>query len=104
MYAVVDALGNPIKFIMSKGQRHDSKFLIRLLMELKMNNCNVLAEQAYNTDEILKYINTNNANAIIPPKSNRKIKRKFDKYIYKERYLVQCLFQKLSRLCISFNA
>ena len=61
MYAVVDALGNPIKFIMSKGQRHDSKFLIRLLMELKMNNCNVLAEQAYNTDEILKYINTNDA-------------------------------------------
>ena len=60
-----------------------------------MNNCNVLAEQAYNTDEILKYINTNNANAIIPPKSNRKIKRKFDKYIYKERHLVECLFQKL---------
>lgn len=76
IHAVVDALGNPIKFILSEGQRRDSKFLIPLLRELKINNCSVLADRTYDTDEIIKYINTNNANVVIPPKSNRKIKRK----------------------------
>ena len=57
-----------------------------------------MADWAYDTDEIIKYINTNNNNLIIYTKSKRKIKRKIDKYIYKERDLVECLFQKLKWL------
>ena len=77
---------------------YDLKFLIPLLRELKIRNCNVLADWAYDMDEIIKYISTNNANLIIYPKSNRKIKRKIDKHIHKERHLVESYFKNLNGL------
>ncbi|WP_375359119.1 hypothetical protein [Candidatus Tisiphia endosymbiont of Neophilaenus lineatus] len=27
---------------------------------------------------------------VIPPKSNRKVQREYDKHTYKERYLIEC--------------
>jgi transposase len=43
-------------------------------------------------------INGNGATAVIPPRSNRKTPRDYDKDIYKERNLVERLFQKLKRI------
>jgi transposase len=40
-------------------------------------------------------IKGNGATAVIPPRSNRKTPRDYDKDIYKERNLVERLFQKL---------
>ena len=52
----------------------------------------MLADKGYDTDEILAAIERNGAIAVIPPKSNRKIQRKYDKELYKERHKVECLF------------
>ena len=57
----------------------------------------LLADRAYDTDEILKYCADNNIEAVIPPKINRKIQREFDEYIYKLRHLVENAFLKLKQ-------
>jgi transposase len=35
--------------------------------------------------------------AVIPPKSNRKIQREYDKELYKERHLIENFFLKLKQ-------
>jgi transposase len=32
---------------------------------------------------------------VIPPRSNRKVMREYDTYIYKERHLVECFINKI---------
>lgn len=65
-----------MKFILSEGQQHDSKFLIPLLNGLNIENSNILADRAYDANNIVKYIEEHGACAVIPSKSNRKIQRK----------------------------
>lgn len=44
IYAVVDRLGNPLQFILSGGQLHDSKVTISLLSEIEISESNILAD------------------------------------------------------------
>ena len=37
------------------------------------------------------------AEAVIPSKSNRKVKREIDEHIYKQRHMVENAFEKLKR-------
>lgn len=57
----------------------------------------LLADKGYDTDEILDFLEQRGAAACIPPKSNRKIQREYDKYLYKERNLVERFFNKLKQ-------
>lgn len=53
---------------------------------------NLLADRAYDTDDILAWAAENGSQAIIPPKKNRKIQRGYDKELYKIRHLVENAF------------
>lgn len=55
----------------------------------------MLADKGYDSDAFVAVIKGNGATAVIPPRSNRKTPRDYDKDIYKERNLVERLFQKL---------
>ena len=55
----------------------------------------VLADKGYDADYIVEAVEDMGAIAVIPPKSNRKTERKYDKYLYKERNLIERLFNKL---------
>jgi len=55
----------------------------------------VLADKGYDSDAFVEAINNNGAVPVIPPRSNRKVLRDYDKDLYKERNLVERLFQKL---------
>ena len=55
----------------------------------------ILADKGYNSDQFIAVIKASGAIPVIPPKSNRKAPRKYDKMLYKERNLVERLFQKL---------
>jgi len=57
----------------------------------------VLADKGYDSDKIIEFIESQDAVAVIPPKSNRKIQREYDKEKYKERNLVERGFLKLKR-------
>ena len=65
---------------------------------LKGEECeNVLADKAYDSDAIRKYIEAMGANPVIPGKQNRIEKIDYDKHTYKERHLVENFFQFVKR-------
>ena len=55
----------------------------------------VLADKGYDADYVIAAVESMGAIAVIPPKSNRKTPREYDKEIYKERNLIERLFNKL---------
>lgn len=88
-------MGNPVHFILTGGQVHDCKVAIPLLSEVEINESNILADRAYGTDEIRTYISEHNAKYTIPPKSNATNPWYCDFWLYKERHLVECFFNKI---------
>jgi len=57
----------------------------------------VLADKAYGAKAIRDYITSAGATYCIPPQSNYKNPWEYDRFLYKERHLVECLFQKLKQ-------
>ncbi len=70
IHAVVDGLGNPIYFQLSKGNINDNVLAIGILSHVNLEGANVLGDKAYGTSEIRKYIADINATYTIPPKTN----------------------------------
>lgn len=90
-----DALGLPVKFILTPGESSDFNQALPLLKD--ENPDYVLADRGYDSDEIVDYIKQINAVPVIPPKSNRIVQRDYDKIIYKERNLIERLFNRLKQ-------
>jgi transposase len=91
--AMVDALGNPLKFLLSAGQQHDIKAAVPLIEGI--TGSSVLADKGYDDDKFIKAIEDQGCKAVIPPRRNRKEPREYDKDIYKERHLIECFFGKI---------
>ena len=95
IHMMCDSLGLPVKFILTPGQVSDFKQALPLLDGENPNY--VLADRGYDSDEIINYITHINAIPVIPSRSNRIIQRNYDKIIYKERNLVERLFNRLKQ-------
>ena len=89
----VDALGNPLRFTLTGVQVHDITQAEALIAELSSEN--VIADKAYDSDDFVQLILDSGAAPVIPPKSNRKVPRQYDKHLYKERHLVECFIGKI---------
>ena len=95
IHLAVDALGMPVRAIVTDGPRADCKEAIPLIEDLP---CKVLlADRGYDTDEIVEYAKTSGIQPAIPPKKNRKVQRNYDKNLYKKRHLVENAFLRLKR-------
>jgi transposase len=90
-----DALGNPLRLLLTGGQASDSPQAIPLLAGFEFDE--VIADRAYDADETLAFIAAKNANAVIPPKKNRLVPRDTDWYTYKERNLVERFINKIKQ-------
>ena len=55
----------------------------------------LLADRGYDTDTVIEQAKEAKMEAVIPPKKNRKVQRKYDKYIYENRYQVEKCFLKM---------
>jgi transposase len=95
IHCVVDGLGNPVDFILTGGEAHDS-ICANDLLDNKVANF-VVADKAYDSDKILETIEKMRAIAVIPPKSNRKEQRHYDKHYYKDRNLIERFFCRLKQ-------
>jgi transposase len=95
IHALVDALGNPLRFILTPGQSSEIKQASKLIEGIQ--NRNVLGDKAYDCDSFIQQIELQNCVPIIPPKENRKIKRELDYTLYKERHLIECFFSKVKQ-------
>ena len=82
-----------MRFILTGGQAHDAPLAPDLLKDLVTEQ--VLADKSYDSNSILKLIQEMlNAEAVIPPKSNRLEPHDYDKDAYKERHLIECFINK----------
>ena len=89
----VDALGNPLHFELTGGQRHDLTQGEELVAGYSSEY--VIADKGYDSDAFLKLVVNSGAVPVIPPKSNRKTMREYDKHLYRERHLVECFINKI---------
>jgi len=94
---IVDALGNPIHVHLSAGNVHDSKEAMTALSGVPLKGTVVLADKAYSAKAIREHITQEGATCCIPPKVNEKHPWVYDQFLYKERHLVECFFQKLKQ-------
>ena len=95
LHVIVDGLGNPVEFLLSPGNDHDSVHAIELLKQAEITGSNVLADRAYGTGAIRTYIEQSEANYTIPPRNDILDPWPVDWWLYKERHLVECFFQKI---------
>jgi transposase len=97
IHASCDALGNPIGLFLTAGQASDLQGSDVLLGDLTEAEA-LLGDKAYDADErVLKRLEQYHIEAVIPPKANRCVQRKYDVELYKARHLVENFFQKLKQ-------
>ncbi len=93
IHVVSDALGLPLKLSLTGGHVHDSVPAIELLKGV--TSAYVLADRGYDSKEIVEFIEAQGGKSVIPSRKNNKIHRSYDRHIYKERHLIECLFNKI---------
>jgi len=91
--ALVDALGNLVRFVLLPGQRHDSAGVAPLLTDLDF--AALLADKAFDSDGFRTELDNRGAVAVIPPKANRVTTIPGDFEMYKWRHLVENFFCKI---------
>ena len=89
----VDSLGNPLRFILTGGQKHDITEAEGLIDGYAGEY--VLADKGYDSQEFRQYILEQGMSPVIPPRSNRKEPQAYDAYLYRERHLVECFINKI---------
>jgi transposase len=55
----------------------------------------VIGDKGYDSDQVVEAIKAKGAEAVIPPKKNRKVQRAYDRY--KDRNLVERFFSKVKQ-------
>jgi transposase len=89
-------LGNPTDFHLTEGQAHDLEGSDVFLKDFNAEA--LLADKAFDADErVLKKLEEQGVQAVIPPKSNRKVPRKYDKELYQARHLIENFFARLKQ-------
>lgn len=84
-----------MRFVITAGQANDATQAERLLEGVR-TRC-VIADKGYDTEKLLEGIKELGASTVIPPRSNRKVKREYDRELYKQRNLIERAFNRLKR-------
>ena len=93
VHVSVDALGNPLRFRLTAGQRHDITQAQDLTTDYQYDY--LIADRAYDADDFLQLIVSGGAIPVIPPRSNRKVMREYDEYLDRERHVAECFINKI---------
>ena len=93
IHALVDALGLPLKFILTPGQRNDCTQAAEITKDI--SGTQVIADKGYDVNSIVEDLEKKGCTAVIPSKKNRKVPRTYDRELYKERHVIECFFGKL---------
>jgi len=96
IHALVDALGNPLAFLLTGGQARDLAGADALLPHMAAGR--LIADKAFDADaRVLEPLAQAGKSAVIPPRPNRVTPREFDRHLYKERHLIENFFCKLKQ-------
>ncbi len=96
IHTMVDALGNPVAFLLTGGQAHDLEGADHLLPEMEADT--LIADKAFDADKRgLEPLAAAGKAAVIPPKANRVAQCDYDRHLYKARHLIENFFAKLKQ-------
>lgn len=84
-----------MRFELTAGNRHDFPTGYKILETMELTGINVMADRAYDSDKIAELLQQQHAIIVIPSKKNRLVQRDCDQWLYKERHLVECFFNKI---------
>ena len=86
----------PVEFLLTGGHISDYTPALELLGAHKAEA--VLADKGYDSDKIVDHVEkTMQAKAVIPPRSNRRQQRDYDKALYKLRNRIERCFNQLKQ-------
>jgi transposase len=86
-------LGNPLRFRLTPGQRHDITQAQYLLEGFDFER--LIADRGYSAAHFVEYLLDRGIEAVIPPHQHARILREYDRWLYRERHLVECLINKI---------
>lgn len=90
---LVDALGRPLRFILTAGQKADCEQALPLLENVKTDA--VLADRGYDTDSIRNTLTQNKIKVVIPTRILRRVQIPHDEELYKKRNRIERCFCRL---------
>jgi transposase len=90
---LADALGRPLRFILTGGQAHDITTAPALLEGVQASA--VIADKAYDSNDLRQIIANADMIAVIPSKRSRKMPIPHDPTLYKLRNRIERCFNKL---------
>jgi putative transposase len=88
-----DTLGRPLRFLITPGQANDITAAPDLLKDQEATA--VLADKAYDSNDLRQRIADMKAEAVIPSKRNRKVAIPHDADVYKHRNRIERCFNRL---------
>jgi transposase len=87
IHALVDALGNPLRFLLTPGQVHDLVGADALLPQIAADV--LIADTAFDADDrVIRRRAAAGQSAVIPPRRNRLTPRAVDQKLDKARHLI----------------
>jgi transposase len=92
---MVDALGLPVAFEVTEGQRHDNQ-AAPTLIDQTMPTC-LLGDKGYDSNAIRSKLAAIGCTAVIPTTANRISALPYDKELYKARSEIECTFSLLKQ-------
>ncbi len=95
MHTAVDALGNPLRLILSAGQIADIDHAVDLIAGIRAST--IIGDKGYDANALIEFIQANAAQAVIPPRSNRTVLRDYDRHLYKDRNLIERFFARIKQ-------
>ena len=93
IHMLADALGRPLRFHITAGQKSDIKSA-PVLLEGQAGDA-VLADKAYDSNELRAKIQAMNAKVVIPSKRYRKAPIPHDVDLYKQRNRIERCFARM---------
>ena len=91
----MSGLGLPVTVVLTAGQAADVKQAEKLMEGIPAEV--VIGDKGYDSDAVVEAIQAKGAEAVIPPKKNRKVQREYDQDRYKDRNLVERFFSKVKQ-------
>ncbi|WP_202392099.1 IS5 family transposase [Pontixanthobacter gangjinensis] len=94
LHCLADRRGRPLAFHLTVGEAADCK-AYDTLITLPGSAAGVLADKGYDADAIRADLANRNIEAVIPGRSNRRVKIEYDRTLYKERNQIERFFGRL---------
>ena len=93
IHLLVDALGFPLQFILTGGERHDLTQAESLLAPFHFGA--VIADKGYDSDSLRELLTAKQVEVVIPSRRHRKQPHDYDRLRYRKRNIVERFINRI---------